>query len=307
MSTTTSPTSLRLAEEDRTDSVSWSAILCGALAAFGATAVLGFLGLGLGFSVASPWGTMASGVALTASAAAWLVFMQWVSAAFGGYVAGRLRSKRPSMLETPLMPEARAEETYFLYLAHGFLAWAVSTLLVIWLLGSVTNDAVSQSASTARQGAGTGGQTASAQIGLASAPTQYYVDTLFRPAQGPAGQATHRPVGDPATRAEARAEAERILVRGVTSGWTEPDKARLASLVNEQSGLPEGEAVRRVDSVVTQVDQAVAAVRDAADKARKGAAAIALLGALSMLIGAFLASVAAVYGGFHRRTAAREA
>jgi hypothetical protein len=46
--------------------------------------------------------------------------------------------------------------------------------------------------------------------------------------------------------------------------------------------------------------QAADAARVAADKARKAAAAFAILTTLSMLIGAFIASVAAVLGGHQR-------
>lgn len=46
-----------------------------------------------------------------------------------------------------------------------------------------------------------------------------------------------------------------------------------------------------------RVDTAIASIREAADKARKTSSALGFFTALSMLIGAFIASVAAAYGG----------
>ena len=56
-------------------------------------------------------------------------------------------------------------------------------------------------------------------------------------------------------------------------------------------------AQTRVDAVVAREQQAVIDAKHAADKARKAAAALAIFTALSMLIGALIASVAAALGG----------
>ncbi len=52
--------------------------------------------------------------------------------------------------------------------------------------------------------------------------------------------------------------------------------------------------------MVVQFKNAELKARQAADTARKTAAAVSIVGALSMAIGAFIASVAAALGG-HRR------
>ncbi|ODA68953.1 hypothetical protein A7A08_00787 [Methyloligella halotolerans] len=56
--------------------------------------------------------------------------MQWLSSGFGGYLAGRLRSKTPGL---------RTDEVFFRDSAHGLLAWALATLLVaaLFAVGTV--------------------------------------------------------------------------------------------------------------------------------------------------------------------------
>jgi hypothetical protein len=60
------------------------------------------------------------------------------------------------------------------------------------------------------------------------------------------------------------------------------------------------EAQQRVDNVVNQLNDAEQKVRQAADVARKRAARLSIATALSMVIGAFIASAAAALGGMIR-------
>jgi nucleoid DNA-binding protein len=71
------------------------------------------------------------------------------------------------------------------------------------------------------------------------------------------------------------------------------DRDYLVHVVAARTGLTQDEAQKRVDQVTAEI-------KDAADKARKSAAAFSLFGAFSMLIGAFIASVAAAIGGRQR-------
>jgi hypothetical protein len=88
--------------------------------------------------------------------------------------------------------------------------------------------------------------------------------------------------------AAVRAEIVRILSRDGTV--SADDRAYLTSLVAKRTGVSTDEAQRRVD-------RATASIRAAADEARKMSSALGFFTALSMLIGAFIASVAAAYGG----------
>lgn len=100
--------------------VSWAAIFAGALAAGVLSLLLFLLGIGLGLSSVSVWsGKGADGDTIGWGAIVWLVITQLASAAVGGYLAGRLRTKWQGI---------HTDEVYFRDTAHGFLSWALATV-----------------------------------------------------------------------------------------------------------------------------------------------------------------------------------
>lgn len=122
--------------------------------------------------------------------------------------------------------------------------------------------------------------------------TSYFVDSLFRP-NDPARLAAPGAEGD-----AAAAQASRILITSAAAGEMSPaDRTYLGQLVAARTGLSETDANARVDAVIAQVDQAKAKAQEAADTARKAGIAFALMAALSLVIGAFIASVSAALGG----------
>lgn len=254
------------------------------------------LGSGLGLTMVSPWSNEGASVTTFAvSTAIWLVVVQWLSSAAGGYLTGRLRTKWVGI---------HTDETFFRDTAHGFMAWALATLLVVLVLGSALSAVVGrgvQAASTVASGAAMGasaGATRTANTGSegASNATSYFVDALFRPTD-PARLSAPGAEGD----AAAAAQASRILIASAAAGEVSADdKAYLGQLVAARTGLSQPEATARVDAVLTQVQAAKVKAQQAADAARKASATFALLGALSLIIGAFIASVAAAFGGRQR-------
>ena len=112
--------------ESSSSAVEWAAITAGAVAAVGTTIILVTLGSGIGFSNVSPWSfANPSPVAFGISAGLWLILTQWLSSALGGYLTGRLRTKWVGV---------RTNEVAFRDLAHGLLAWALATLLVVAII-----------------------------------------------------------------------------------------------------------------------------------------------------------------------------
>jgi hypothetical protein len=113
----------------------WGAIIGGALGAIAVSIILFTAGSGFGLSTVEPW-TFANRAPKTfvIGAAVWLVVMQWLSAAFGGYLAGRLRAKWIGL---------RTDEVLFRDTAHGLLAWALATVLVaaLFTLGTLGTSA----------------------------------------------------------------------------------------------------------------------------------------------------------------------
>ncbi|TPI32653.1 hypothetical protein FJ414_21560 [Mesorhizobium sp. B3-1-6] len=280
--------------ETSSSAVSWGPIVAGAFAASTLTVVLMLVGSGLGLTMMSPWGS-ASLTTFAVSTAIWLVIVQWLSSALGGYIAGRLRTKWVNV---------HTDEVYFRDTAHGFLAWALATLLVATVLGSAISGIVgagTQAATGLLSGAATGAASrASAQSPSANDLAGYFVDSLFRPADNAAAAAPPA-AGAPQNNADITAQASRILAVGAANGeMSADDKAYLARLVASRTGLPQADALKRVDDVLARIEDAKNKAKTAADKARKASATTALIGALSLVIGAFIAAVAGVLGGRQR-------
>ncbi|CAN7179916.1 hypothetical protein [Mesorhizobium caraganae] len=294
MQPTVSAIDLSASEESSATAVSWGPIIAGAFAASTLTFILMLLGSGLGLTMVSPWsGSGASLTTFAVSGAIWLIIVQWLSSGVGGYLAGRLRTKWVGV---------HTDEVYFRDTAHGFLAWALATLLVVGVLGSALSSVLGsgvQAASTVASGAAMGASAgASANAGPASADnaTSYLVDSLFRPAD-----ATKLAAANPDSDAAAVGQASRILIASAAAGEiSADDKTYLSQLVAARTGLSEADAKARVDALVAKVEDAKVKAKQAADTARKGSATFALLGALSLVIGAFIASAAAALGGRQR-------
>lgn len=266
--------------ESSKPATSWGAIIAGGVGAAVAALVLMLVGSGLGLSSVSPFSNEGASLAtIGVWTAIWLVITQWLSAGLGGYLAGRLRTKWVSV---------HTDEVFFRDTAHGFLAWAIGTLLVFGLLGSVIASVLgagAQSAASIAGGAAQGATIAASETDSRS----YFVDTLLRPADASRPTAEGQSAND---------EVSRILLNSAVSGQMLPeDRTYLEQIVAARASISPTDAKTRVDAVLARVDQAAQAAKDAADKARKAAATVALLGALSLIVGAFIASAAAALGG----------
>ena len=281
--------------ESAISAVSWAAVFAGAVIAAALSLALFAGGTGLGFLSVSPWGDEGmSAPAVGISIIAWMLFTQIVSYGIGGYVAGRLRTK---------WVDVHSDEIYFRDTAHGFLVWALSAVVSAALLGSaiatLASGAAKAGASVAA-GAGTA-VTATAAAGASGGgmdrATEYFTDTLLR---------SDRPeaAGD---RNAARTEVGRIVAMSLARGdMTPEDRDYVAKVVAAQTGQEPAVAQRRVEQTIANAKKAAEdakqKAKEAADKARKVAAAFALWGFASMLIGAFVASLAATWGGKRRDT-----
>jgi hypothetical protein len=260
-----------IATEASVSAVSWQAILGGAAADASITIVLVLLGLGLGFAAISPWPNAgATAATFSLVGGIWLIVVQWLSSGIGGFVTGRLRTKWVNV---------HTHEVFFRDTAHGFLTWAVAALFGAFVMAS----AVSSAVGTATRAAGT------AVSGSAQAAARAYdVDMLYR------GEKPELAASDQQTQMETT----RILARGMANGGvSDADKAYLVDQVAARTGLSHDDAQKRVDDVIAQEKAAETKAREVADAARKSASAVSIFTALSMLIGAFIASAAAAYGG----------
>lgn len=272
--------------ESSKPAIVWGPVIGGALAATGVALILLLLGSGVGLTMVSPWsGQSNSAATVGITAAIWLVVVQWLSSAIGGYLTGRLRTK---------WVEVHSDEVFFRDTAHGFLSWALATVFVAGFLASSLTSLASASANTAGQVAQNAVSAATSAASTSNADsTAYFTDALLRPAK-----TADRAQSD--DRAAA-AEISRILLQGAASGQIpDGDKSYIATIISARTGLAETDARNRVDMVLKQIDDAKTAAKEAADKARKAGATTALLGSLSLLVGAFIASAAAALGGRQR-------
>jgi hypothetical protein len=249
--------------------VSWPSIIAGAVAACAMTLVLLAFGTGLGLSAISPWaGSGVSATTFKITTGLYLIVIAMISSSIGGYLAGRLRTAWEGV---------HADEVYFRDTAHGFIAWALASVLGAAVLATPATSLIGGTAAGVSQGA----VTSAAQ---SSGPMDGYVDTLLR--------------GDPAAQnagsnsADARGEVVRLFTRSFRNGGElkGPDREYTAKVVAARTGLSQQDAEKRINDVVTQI-------KADADSARKATASLAFWITASLLLGAFCASLAATEGG----------
>jgi hypothetical protein len=270
---------------DAQSAVSWAAIVAGAVATAALMLVLIAFGAGLGLSAVSPWSdTGVSASTFKTGTGIYLVIVAVMSAAVGGYLAARLRMKWAGV---------NTHEVFFRDSAHGFIVWAVATVLSASVLSSA-------SSFLANGAAGLGG--ASSQAAKSVNPADIYVDKLFRtdnsvqPATA-AGAADNPPANNTgpsnnANSGQMRAEVLRLWASSFhdNQDLSAPDKAYVARLVSARTGLSQADAEKRVNDVIVEA-------KSAADDARKGAAKLSFWLTAAMLFGALAASLAAIEGG----------
>jgi len=216
-------------EESTASSVSWPAIFAGGFVAFAMGFILLALGTGIGLSTISPYsGSGLSATTFTVYGSVWLIVVQWLSSALGGYVTGRLRTKWVNL---------HTEEVSFRDTAHGLLAWAVAVAMGVGLLGLI----------------------AAATKPATSSETDhalYYADELFRSPQPLQGDIR-----------EAKAEATRIFVMAAANRkMPDEEKNYLSQLVAARTGLSKADASTRVTDVVAKGQSDIEAARKAATK-----------------------------------------
>jgi hypothetical protein len=266
--------------ESPLSAVSWPAIFGGAVVAASTSLILLLAGSGLGIASVSPWPNAgASATAFTILAGIWLIVVQWVSSGMGGFVTGRLRTK---------WVRVHTHEVFFRDTAHGLLTWGLASLVGVMIVASAGSSAIGTGARVAATAASGAAQAAGAAAAPLAQSRGYDVDSLLR------GEKPELA----ASNGSVRAEVTRIFASDIGGGdMSEGDRSYLVNLIANRTGLSPADAEKRVDEVIAREKAAATKAREAADTARKSVAAFALFTALSMLVGAFIASAAAAYGG----------
>ncbi|MHB1677504.1 MAG: hypothetical protein ACYCSS_08195 [Sulfuriferula sp.] len=276
--------------ETNTSGVTWSAVFAGAVAAAALSLILLILGIGLGLSSVSPW-SYTSSKEIGTSTIAWLAFMQLASSAIGGYLAGRLRVKWSNV---------HTDEVYFRDTAHGLLAWAVAALISAVVLAGLGDAILSRSTKagtdvTQASVASAVGKDTTNGLHITPNPVEYYSDMLFR--SDPGSPATNNWV--------TRREVNNIFITDMPAGkLSQSDQNYLTRIVARRSGLSQNDAGQWVNEVYSLYMQNYAitlvAAKEKADAARKAGAYAALWMFVAFLLGAFIASLSATFGGAQR-------
>jgi len=275
-------------DKGQSSAVSWAAVSAGAFVAAALSLSLLALGTGLGFSAISPWsGEGAAASTIGIASIIWLILMQIIAAATGGYLAGRLRTK---------WIDVHNDEVFFRDTAHGFLVWAVGLVITAAFLASAASTVIGGAVNAGSAAAGAavtaGGAAVAAGVeaqaeGESGGPLDYFVDGLFRGERADADASG------------IRAEVARILAQG----WKEMpavDRTYLAGLIADQTGISQAEAESRINDVQARLADMEIQARQAADTAREAVVNLSLWMFLGLLIGAFSACYAATIGGRQR-------
>jgi hypothetical protein len=261
--------------------ISWGAVLAGVVVALVTQLILNLLGLGIGVATLDPGtGDSPSARAFSIGAAFWWTLSGIIAAFAGGYVAGRL-SGRPQ--------EATAGW-------HGLTAWALTTLVVFYLLSTAAGGVLGGIASTLAGAAGglarTAGATAQTAV-QAAAPELARVADPFGAIETQVRTATGN---DPAALRDAAVAALRAALTG-DPGQAEQARMRAAEALARAQNIPVDEARSRVQQYEQQYRQAADRAKQQATQAADAAAAAvsrgALLGGLALILGA----VAGWFGG----------
>jgi hypothetical protein len=251
--------------ESLNSGVSWAAVLAGAAASLALTLVLLSFGTGMGFAVVSPWGgPRVSSTTFEIGTGLFFIVMAMISSALGGYLAGRLRSKWVGL---------HTDEIAFRDTAHGFLAWAVASVIGAVLLATPATFLTGGALSGATQGAANSAQ---------NSPMNNYADMLLRSDN----RTDQQPLGD------TRGEVVRLLTNDFRQGndVNSADHDYLVKVVASRTGLNQPDAEKRVNDVIAQA-------KDGLEKTRKAAMHTAIWLTLSLFVGALCAALAAWEGG----------
>jgi hypothetical protein len=264
--------------------VSWGAIFAGVALALTVHILLNLLGVGIGAAVIDPMSNDNPAVStFSIGTAIWFVASGIVAAFVGGYVASRL-SGRPLKSTGAL---------------HGIASWAVTTLVIVYLLttsvGAIVGGAFS----------GLGGLISSAGSTVATAATTAApaLATATDPMAGIEQQIRDASGGnDPAALRDTAVTSIRAMLTG-DQAQIEEARNRSAEALARAQNIPVEQARQQVQQYETQyrqsMDQAKQQATEAADTAARAISIGAILAFISLAVGAVASWIGGSVGTTH--------
>lgn len=262
--------------------VSWGAILAGVVVALVTQLLLNMLGIGVGAASIDPGtGTTPSGSTFSIGAGLWWTISGILASFAGAYTAGRLSGRTADSTAS----------------WHGLTSWALTTLVILYLLTSTVGSLIGGAFSTLGSAAGGLGKAAGGTIqtaAQAAAPSLSNVsDPFSKIEQSVRGAASDQ---DPAAAKDAAVAAMRAVMTG-DQAQAASARDRAADALAKAQGIPVDQAKAQVTQYEQQFRQASEQARQqaiaAADATAKAVSTGALFGFFALLLG----GVAAWFGG----------
>jgi hypothetical protein len=253
--------------------VSWGAILSGVVVALAVQILLAMLGAGIGMGVLDPAqpGDNPAAMSMGIGAAAWWALSGIIASLIGGWVAARLAGNPSRQVG----------------LLHGLAAWATTTLLVLYFLGSTAGAIVGGAFNVAGQALSGVGSAASSAVssvaGQVGNPLQAIQDEVSAAANP----------NDPQAAGRQMADAMRRVLTGEGDAVEQGRQAAVDILVRQ--GVPQDQAQQRVQGWEKQyndaVTQAEQQARAAADAPASSVSTAAFYGFIALLLGAIAGAI----------------
>jgi hypothetical protein len=262
--------------------VSWGAIFAGATTALVTQVVLNLIGVGVGLSAVGPHAAdnpAASTVSM--GAGVWFVGSGIVASLAGGAIAGRLSGKT--------LPGTAS--------LHGLVSWAVTTLVVLYLLTSAVGGLVGGAFSGVTSTLGGAGSLIGGTVQTAAQAAAPSLSKLTNPLDGIESSVRQQAAGqDPQAAKDAAVAAIRALVTGDPAQKAQAE-TRAADALAKAQNIPADQAKQQVQDYERQYEQAVATAKQKAEAAAVTAKSAATQGAFYAALALILGALAAYFGG----------
>jgi hypothetical protein len=274
-------TTLTPAEDMRAialNQVSWGAVLAGVVLALVIQLLLNLLGIGIGVATIDPGGADSPALSTFSIAAGIWYVISGIAAAFaGGYFASRLCGR-------PLRSVGAL---------HGITTWAVTMLVVLYLLTTAAGNLIGGAFNTVSGAVGGLGRTA-ATVAETVAPAVADVADPF----GAIEQQIRGATGgtDPQALRDAAVTAVRAALTG-DEAQAEAAREEAARALAQARNVPVEEARTQVQQYEEQYRSALESGRQRATEAADAAASVVSRGALFGFIALVLGALAAWVGG----------
>lgn len=273
------------AEDVRTvliNKVSWGAVLAGVVLALVVQLLINMIGVGIGAATLDPGtGDNPTATSFSIGAGLWFLVSGILASLAGGYAAGRLAG-------------GPKESTAGW---HGFTTWALTTLVIFYLLtssiGGLLGGAYSTMTSALGSVASTVGSTAQTAA-VAAAPGLSNLTDPFSSIEQSVRSATGG--NDPAALRDAAVAAMRAAVTG-DEAQAKDARERAAQAIAAAKQVPIEQARTEVQQYEEQYRQTVEAAKQQATEAADAAATAVSRGALFGALGLILGAIAAFFGG----------